>query len=78
MDERTGHGTPISHLRANAGATKKQTKKKTIQKTLKLMGLTFPSAVTAAKTVEEYGAQATSPTELFRSNVNRGFLKQYT
>ena len=21
-DERTGHGTPISHLRANAGATK--------------------------------------------------------
>ena len=22
-DERMGHGTPISHLRANAGATKK-------------------------------------------------------
>ena len=22
VDERTGHGTPISHLRANAGATK--------------------------------------------------------
>ena len=22
-DERTGHGTPISHLRANAGATKR-------------------------------------------------------
>ena len=24
MDERTGHGTPISHLRANAGATKSE------------------------------------------------------
>ena len=23
-DQRTGHGTPISHLRANAGATKKK------------------------------------------------------
>ena len=23
MNGRTGHGTPISHLRANAGATKK-------------------------------------------------------
>ena len=34
----------------------------------------FPSAVTAAKTVEEYGAQATSPTALPRSNVNIGSL----
>ena len=25
-DERTGHGTPISHLRANAGATKRHLK----------------------------------------------------
>ena len=24
VDERTGHGTPISHLRANAGATKRK------------------------------------------------------
>ena len=31
MDERTGHGTPISHLRANAGATKKTC---SVQKTL--------------------------------------------
>lgn len=29
--------------------------------------LTFPSVVTAANTVEEYGAQATSPTAEFRS-----------
>ena len=35
---------------------------------------TFPSAVTAAKTVDEYGAQATSPTALPRSNVNIGSL----
>jgi len=34
----------------------------------------FPSAVTAAKTVDEYGAQATSPTALPRSNVNIGSL----
>lgn len=35
---------------------------------------TLPSAVTAANTVDEYGAQATSPTELFKSKVKRGFL----
>ena len=35
----------------------------------------FPSAVTAAKTVDEYGAQATSPTALPRSNVNIGSLQ---
>jgi len=29
---------------------------------------TFPSLVTAAKTVDEYGAQATSPTAFFKSN----------
>ena len=40
------------------------------------MKLTFPSAVTAANTVEEYGAQATSPTGLFKSNVNNGSLKK--
>ena len=28
MDKQTGHGTPISHLRANADATKKKKKKK--------------------------------------------------
>jgi hypothetical protein len=31
--------------------------------------------VTAANIVEEYGAQATSPTALFRSKVNTGSLK---
>lgn len=36
--------------------------------------LTVPSIVTAAKTVEEYGDQATSPTAAFRSNVNIGVL----
>lgn len=36
---------------------------------------TLPSAVTAANTVDEYGAQATSPTELFKSKVKRGFLQ---
>ena len=35
---------------------------------------TLPSAVTAANTVEEYGAQATSPTALFKSKVNTGSL----
>ncbi len=35
---------------------------------------TFPSVVTAAKTVEEYGAQATSVTEVFSSKVNTGDL----
>lgn len=37
--------------------------------------LTLPSAVTAANTVDEYGAQATSPTELLKSNVNIGSLQ---
>ena len=36
--------------------------------------LTRPSVVQAANTVEAYGAQATSPTELFKSNVNMGSL----
>lgn len=35
---------------------------------------TFPSVVTAAKTVEEYGAQATSVTPALRSKVNTGEL----
>ena len=39
------------------------------------MSHTFPSAVTAANTVEEYGAHATSPTELFKSKVKSGFLQ---
>ena len=34
-DERTGHGTPISHLRANACATTKQNKTKTTTTTNK-------------------------------------------
>jgi hypothetical protein len=38
--------------------------------------ITLPSAVTAAKTVDEYGAHATSPTALPRSKVNTGSLKQ--
>lgn len=37
--------------------------------------LTKPSVVTAAKTVEEYGPQATSPTDALSSNVNMGALK---
>ena len=35
---------------------------------------TFPSMVTAANTVEQYGDQAISPTMLFRSKVNMGSL----
>ena len=35
---------------------------------------TFPSMVTAANTVLEYGAQATSPTWAFRSNMKSGLL----
>ena len=34
---------------------------------LELNDTTFPSAVTAAKTVAEYGDHATSPTTLLRS-----------
>lgn len=37
-------------------------------------GLTLPSVVTAAKTVDEYGDQATSPTAALRSKVNMGCL----
>ena len=37
---------------------------------------TLPSAVTAAKTVEAKGDQATSPTTLFRSYVNIGSLER--
>ncbi len=40
--------------------------------------LTEPDEVTAANTVDEYGAQATSPTALFRSNVNIGSLQRKT
>ena len=36
---------------------------------------TFPSAVTAAKTVAENGDQAMSPTTLLRSKVNIGSLR---
>ena len=36
---------------------------------------TFPSAVTAANTVEAKGDQATSPTTLLRSYVNIGSLE---
>lgn len=39
-------------------------------------GLTVPSVVTAANTVEEYGDQATSPTAAFRSKVNIGELQK--
>lgn len=39
-----------------------------------LNGLTIPSSVTAANTVEEYGAQATSPTGACRSKMNSGVL----
>lgn len=35
---------------------------------------TFPSLVIAAKIVEEYGAQATSVTEVFSSKVKMGDL----
>ena len=35
----------------------------------------FPSTVTAANTVLEYGAHAISPTCEFTSNINSGFLK---
>lgn len=41
---------------------------------ISLSGLTIPSNVTAANTVEEYGAQATSPTGAFRSKMNSGVL----
>ena len=39
---------------------------------------TEPDDVTAAKTVEEYGAHATSPTELPKSNVKIGSLYKQT
>ena len=42
--------------------------------TLRSNTWTFPSAETAANTVEQYGAHATSPTTLLRSNVNIGSL----
>jgi len=41
---------------------------------LLLLYFTFPSLVIAAKIVEEYGAQATSVTEVFSSKVKMGDL----
>lgn len=38
------------------------------------IGPTFPSSVTAAKTVALWGDQATSPTESLRSKLMTGFL----
>lgn len=43
--------------------------------TFKSKTYTFPSEVTAAKTVDEYGAHWTSPTGAPTSKTNRGSLK---
>lgn len=43
--------------------------------TFKSKTYAFPFEVTAPKTVEEYGAQLTSPTLAPKSNTNRGSLK---